>query len=75
MRTEIFKTRQSGPGVVQFARNGRYDVILMGDTPRRNRGGTEFARTVEYIFEHAAAEVLIYRPAPEGVDVAATEAA
>jgi nucleotide-binding universal stress UspA family protein len=65
MRTEILKTRQAGPGVVQFAGNGRYDVILMGDVPKRARGGTEFARTVEYIFEHSPSEVLVYRPAPE----------
>jgi nucleotide-binding universal stress UspA family protein len=68
MRTEILKTRQAGPGVVQFARNGRYDVILMGDIPRKTRSGTEFARTVEYTFEHAPSEVLIYRPAPEGTE-------
>jgi len=65
IRTEIFKTRQAGPGIVQTVRNGRYDVVLMGDIPKRSRGGTEFARTVEYVFEHSQAEVLIYRPAPE----------
>jgi len=66
MKTEMYKTRQAGPGVVQFVRNGRYDVVLMGDVPLRTRTGTEFARTVEYIHEHAPCEVLIYRPAPEG---------
>lgn len=65
MRAELYKTRQAGPGVVQFVRNGRYDVVLMGDVPRRSHGGTEFARTVEYIHEHAPSEVLIYRPSPE----------
>jgi nucleotide-binding universal stress UspA family protein len=67
MRTEIYKTRQAGPGIVQNASNGRFDVVLMGDVPRRSRGGTEFARTVEYIHEHCPSEVLIYRPAPEAV--------
>lgn len=66
MRTETLKTRQAGPGVVSAVRNGRYDVVLMGDIPRRDRGGTEFARTVEYVHEHAPSEVLIYRPAPDG---------
>ena len=65
MQTQIYKTRQAGPGVVQFIRQGRFDVVLMGDVPRRTRGGTEFARTVEYVHEHAPSEVLIYRPAPE----------
>lgn len=65
MRTETLKTRQAGPGIVQAVRNGRYDVVLMGDVPRRTRGGTEFARTVEYVHEHAPSEVLIYRPSPE----------
>ncbi|HEV3310789.1 MAG TPA: universal stress protein [Chloroflexota bacterium] len=69
MRSEIYKTRQAGPGVVSFAREGRYDVILMGDIPRRAKGGTEFARTVEYIYEHAPSEVLIYRPAPDAVEI------
>lgn len=74
MRTQIHKTRQAGPGVVQFARLGRYDVILMGDAPRRSRGGTEFTRTVEFIFEHAPSEVLVYRPAPEGEESARGDA-
>jgi len=65
MQTDIFKTRQAGPGVVQFIRNGRFDLVLMGDVLRRARGGTEFARTVEYIHEHAPCEVLTYRPASE----------
>jgi nucleotide-binding universal stress UspA family protein len=65
MQTELYRTRQAGPGVVQFIRRGRFDVTLMGDAPKRTRGGTEFARTVEYILEHAPSEVLIYRPAQD----------
>lgn len=72
MLTEVYKTRQAGPGVVQYARLGRFDVVLMGDMPRPTRGGTEFARTVEYIYQHAPAEVLIYRPAPEADILRAT---
>jgi nucleotide-binding universal stress UspA family protein len=64
MRTETLKTRQAGPGIVQAARMGGFDVVLMGDVPRRARGGTEFARSVEYVHEHAPSEVIIYRPAP-----------
>jgi K+-sensing histidine kinase KdpD len=65
MRTEVLKTRQAGPGVVTFARNGRFDVVLMGDVLRRARGGTEFAKMVEYVYEHAPSEVLIYRSASD----------
>ncbi len=64
MITSLFKTRQAGPGIVQTVNAGRYDVVLMGDVPRRARGGTEFARSVEYVHEHASSEVIIYRPAP-----------
>ncbi|HZT95471.1 MAG TPA: universal stress protein [Chloroflexota bacterium] len=64
MITALFKTRQAGPGIVQTIRGGGYDVVLMGDVPRRARGGTEFARSVEYVHEHAPSEVIIYRPSP-----------
>lgn len=62
MITDTLKTRQAGPGVVQAVRNGRFDLVLMGDISKRARGGTDFGRTVEYVHEHAPAEILIYRP-------------
>lgn len=62
LKTGILKARQAGPGIVQAAQAGQFDVILMGDLPRQAGSGTQFARSTEYVFEHAHPEVIIDRP-------------
>jgi nucleotide-binding universal stress UspA family protein len=63
--TRFERARQAGPGIVQYAQQNDTDLLLLGDVPRHNRRGTRFARSVEYVFEHAPCEVIIDRPAPE----------
>lgn len=57
--------RQAGPSIVQYARDNNADLLLMGDVPKSNRRGTRYARSVEYVFEHAPCEVIIDRPPME----------
>jgi nucleotide-binding universal stress UspA family protein len=57
--------RQAGPTIVQYARDHNADLLLLGDVPKVNRRGTMYARSVEYVFEHAPCEVLIDRPPME----------
>lgn len=54
--------RQAGPAIVQYARDSGADLLLMGDVANRNRRGTRYARSVEYVFENAPCEVIIDRP-------------
>jgi len=61
----VERARQAGPGIVQYARQNNADLLLMGDVPKASRGGTRFARSVEYVFENAPCEVIIDRPQPE----------
>lgn len=58
----IQQVRNAGPGIVQYARENNADFVLMGDVPNENRRGTRYARSVEYVLEHAPSEVLIDRP-------------
>lgn len=58
----VERARQAGPGIVQYARQNEVDLLLMGDVPKSNRRGTKYARTVEYVFENAACDVIIHRP-------------
>jgi nucleotide-binding universal stress UspA family protein len=57
--------RQAGPSIVQYARDNNADLLLMGDVAKSNRRGTRYARSVEYVFEHAPCEVIIDRPPME----------
>jgi len=62
----VERARQAGPGIVEYARQNNADLLLMGDIPKNSRrGGTRFARSVEYVFENAPCEVIIDRPQPE----------
>ena len=61
----IERARQAGPAIVGYAQQASADLLLMGDVPKRNRRGTKFARSVEYVFENAPCEVLIDRPQME----------
>jgi nucleotide-binding universal stress UspA family protein len=63
---QIERARHAGPAIVQYARQTNADLLLMGDVPKSNRrGGTKFARSVEYVFENAPCEVMIDRPQME----------
>jgi nucleotide-binding universal stress UspA family protein len=57
--------RQAGPSIVQYARTHNADLLLLGDVPNKNRRGTRYARSVEYVFENAPCEVIIDRPPME----------
>lgn len=61
----IQRARQAGPSIVQYARDHNADLLMMGDVPNRNRRGTRYARSVEYVFENAPCEVIIDRPPME----------
>jgi nucleotide-binding universal stress UspA family protein len=61
----IERARQVGPGIVQYARQHGAELLLMGDMPKSNRRGTRYARSVEYVFEHAPCDVIIHRPQME----------
>jgi nucleotide-binding universal stress UspA family protein len=54
--------RQAGPSIVQYAKDTRCDLLLISDVPKSNHRGTRYARSVEYVFEHAPCEVIIDRP-------------
>jgi nucleotide-binding universal stress UspA family protein len=54
--------RHAGPSIVQYAQETNCDLLLLGDIPKSNHRGTRYARSVEYVFEHAPCEVIIDRP-------------
>lgn len=58
----LHRARQAGPTIVQYVRDTKADLLLMGDAPKQNRRGTRYARSVEYVFENAPCEVIIDRP-------------
>jgi nucleotide-binding universal stress UspA family protein len=62
---ETERARAAGPAIVAYARQAGADLLLMGDVPKTNRRGTQFARSVEYVFENAPCEVIIDRPPME----------
>jgi nucleotide-binding universal stress UspA family protein len=62
INNHVERARQAGPGIVQYARQNKIDLLLMGDLPKLNRRGTRYARTVEYVFENAPCDVIIHRP-------------
>lgn len=65
INAQIERARQAGPAIVRYVQQAGADVCLMGDTPNRNKRGTRFARTVEYVFENAPCEVILDRPATD----------
>jgi nucleotide-binding universal stress UspA family protein len=54
--------RHAGASIVQYAQQTNCDLLLLSDVPKSNRRGTRYARSVEYVFEHAPCEVIIDRP-------------
>lgn len=61
----IEPARQAGPAIVRYATDTRADLVMMADTPKSNRRGTHYARSVEYVLENSPSEVIIDRPAFE----------
>jgi nucleotide-binding universal stress UspA family protein len=54
--------RHAGATIVQYAQQTNADLLLLSDVPKSNHRGTRYARSVEYVFEHAPCEVIIDRP-------------
>ena len=59
----IESARQAGPAIVRYATETGTDLLMMADVPKQNRRGTQYARSVEYVFENAPFEVILDRPA------------
>ena len=66
LTTRIAHTRAAGQAIVEEAVDIGADIILMGDLPGR-AGQTRFNETTNYVFSHAPCEVVIDRPAIEGL--------
>lgn len=58
----VQKARQAGPAIVQYARENNADFVLMAGTASPGRRTGRYARSVEYVLEHALSEVIIDRP-------------
>lgn len=65
IQKHVQRARQAGPAIVQYASDHNADMLLLGDMPKSNRRGTQYARSVEYVFENAPCEVIIDRPPRE----------
>lgn len=62
INAQVERARQAGPAIVRYVQHSGADLLLMGDVPNKNKRGTRFARSVEYVFENAPCEVIIDRP-------------
>lgn len=62
INAQVERARQAGPAIVRYVQQAGADLLLMGDIPNKNKRGTRFARSVEYVFENAPCEVIIDRP-------------
>ncbi len=69
LQTRIAHVRDAGRAIVEEAASTGADIILMGDLPGRG-GETRFTATTTYVFGHAPCEVVIDRPAANGVSAA-----
>lgn len=54
--------RQAGQSIVEYTRENNADLVMLSDVPKSNHRGTRYARSVEYVFQHAPCEVIIDRP-------------
>lgn len=68
LTTRIAHARAAGQAIVEEAVDSGADIILMGDLPSR-AGQTRFNETTSYVFNHAPCEVVIDRPAMDGLGV------
>lgn len=66
LETHVANAREAGRAIVEEALTTGADIILMGDVPQK-RGGTQFSDTTTYVFTHAPCEVVIDRPALDGI--------
>ncbi len=66
LTTRIAHARAAGQAIIDEAIETGADILLMGDLPGR-AGETRFNETTNYVFTHAPCEVVIDRPAMDGV--------
>ncbi|MCL5256526.1 MAG: universal stress protein [Chloroflexi bacterium] len=66
LQMEIAHVREASHAIVDEAVNTGADIILMGDLPARG-GDTRFSATTAYVFSHAPCEVIVDRPALDGM--------
>jgi nucleotide-binding universal stress UspA family protein len=79
VRTELLQARDVGAALVDEAAELDGDLIVLG-LPYRKKFGGDFAmgRTVPYVLQNAASQVIVVREpigAPDGLPVATTSAA
>ncbi len=70
LETRIVQVRDAGRAIVEEDERTGVDIILMGDLPGR-AGETRFNATTSFVFRQAPCEVLIDRPALNGLQATA----
>jgi basic amino acid/polyamine antiporter, APA family len=63
---KILRARSIGEAIVEEARRGDVDLIIMGSSPRWRRQSRFFSPTVDYVLRHAPCEVMVIAY-PQGV--------
>ncbi|HEY2936186.1 MAG TPA: universal stress protein [Gaiellaceae bacterium] len=63
---EVVRARSIGEAIVDKARKGGVDLILMGSAPRWRRQSRFFSPTVDHVLRHAPCEVMVVAY-PQGV--------
>ncbi len=64
--TRTIRARSIGHAIVEEAREGKADLIVLGSSPRWRRQSRFFSPTVDHVFRNAPCEVLVVA-FPEGV--------
>ena len=64
--TKTISARSIGHAIVEEARDGEADLIVLGSSPRWRRQSRFFSPTVDHVLRNAPCEVLVVA-FPEGV--------
>jgi basic amino acid/polyamine antiporter, APA family len=63
---KVVRSRSIGEAIVDEARHGGVDLIVMGSSPRWRRQSRFFSPTVDYVLRHAPSELMVIAY-PQGV--------
>jgi basic amino acid/polyamine antiporter, APA family len=66
VEAKIARARSIGEAIVDEAKRGDVDLIIMGSSPRWRRQSRFFSPTVDYVLRHAPCEVMVIAY-PQGV--------